>query len=247
MTFARAYRELEGKFKARVDLDKHIHGIESLFLPNVEPTGQVDYVLVGMEPGLSGCDKDFETAKQKIAGGKCENWGRYPQENTLVFAVWKYLCGDDKTKYYFTDLAHGSMKAGSKGTNDPSKYERWYPLFEEELALVAKPNAKIISIGHTASKFLAEKGLHGHAGIVAHPSSQGLGYAGKEIPAHKKRWEKFCRDMETQCTDQFLKKIKNKPAQQKLVFDYMIRFERIRNQEETGWVARSREWQRCLS
>ena len=31
------------------------------------------------------------------------------------------------------------------------------------------------------------------------------------------------------------------------MFDYMIRFERIRNQEETGWVARSREWQRCLS
>ena len=31
-------------------------------------------------------------------------------------------------------------------------------------------------------------------------------------------------------------------AQQRLVFDYMIRFERIRNQGETGWVAQSREW-----
>ena len=149
MSFARAYRELEYKFKAKVDLDQHIHGIESLFLPNVKPTGQVDYVLVGMEPGLSGCDKDFETAKKKIAVGKCENWGRCPQTSTLVFAVWKYLCDEDKTKYYFTDLAHGSMKAGAKGAKDPSKYERWYPLFEEELALVAKPNAKIISIGNT--------------------------------------------------------------------------------------------------
>ena len=26
-----------------------------------------------------------------------------------------------KQTYYFTDLAHGSMKAGSKGTKDPSK------------------------------------------------------------------------------------------------------------------------------
>ena len=121
MTFAQAYSELEDKFKAMVYKDKHSHGIDSVFLPNVEPTGQVDYVLVGMEPGLSGCDKDFETAKQKIAEGKCENWGRYPQENTLVFAVWKYLCDEDKATYYFTDLAHGSMKAGSKGTNDPSK------------------------------------------------------------------------------------------------------------------------------
>ena len=247
MTFAQAYRELECKFKARVDLDKHIHGIESLFLPNVEPTGQVDYVLVGMEPGLSGCDKDFETAKQKIAEGKCENWGRCPQKYTLVFAVWKYLCGEDKTKYYFTDLAHGSMKAGSKGTNDPSKYERWYPLFEEELALVAKPNAKIISIGNTASKFLAEKGLQGQAGMVAHPSPQGLGRAGKEIPAHRKRWKQFFQNTDPEDTDQWPADVTQTKPQLKLMFDYMIRFERIRNQEETGWVARSRKWQRCLS
>ena len=53
--------------------------------------------------------------------------------------------------------------------------------------------------------------------------------------------------METQCTDQFLKEIKNKLAQQKLVFDYMIRFERIRNQGKTGWVVGSREWERRLS
>ena len=243
MTFAQAYRELEGKFKARVDLDKHIHGVESVFLPNVKPTDQVDYVLVGMEPGLSGMN--FETAKKEIAKGKL-NWGACPQTSTLVFAVWKYLCDEDKTKYYFTDLAHGAMNAGSKDAKDQAKidrakYERWYPLLEEELALVAKPDAKIISIGHTVSQFLAEKGLHGHAGMIAHPSRRGLSRAGKEIPSRNKCWEKFLQD-----TDQFPTKIKKSPAQQRLVFDYMIRFERIRNQEETGWLARSREWQRRL-
>ena len=249
MTFAQAYSELEDKFKSMVDLDDRCHDIKSLFLPNVEPTGQVDYVLVGMEPGLSGCDKDFETARKKIADGKCENWGRCPQTSTLVFAVWKYLCDEDKATYYFTDLAHGSMKAGSKGTKDPSKYERWFPLLKEELALVAKPNAKIISIGNTVSKFLAEKGLYGHSGMVAHPAPMGLGFAGKEIPAHKKRWDKFLRDTASKDTDQFPCGVKKTEtlAQQKLVFDYMIRFERIRNQEETGWVAQSREWQRRLS
>ena len=225
MSFARAYRELEYKFKARVDLDQHIHGIESVFLPNVKPTGQVDYVFVGMEPGLNAMD--LETAKKKIAVCEFENWGRYPQTNTLVFAVWKYLCGKDKTKYYFTDLAHGAMNGKAKGAEDLARYERWYPLFEEELALVAKPDAKIISVGHTASKFLTEMGLHGHAGMVAHPAPMGLGFAGKEIPAHKKRWDKFLRDTASKDTDQFPKKVnKTKTlAQQKLVFDYMIRFE----------------------
>ena len=247
MTFTQAYSELEDKFKSMVDLDDRCHDIKSLFLPNVEPTGQVDYVLVGMEPGLSGCDKDFETAKKKIAESKCENWGRCPQTSTLVFAVWKYLCGKDKTKYYFTDLAHGTMKAGSKGTKDPSKYERWYPLFEEELALVAKPNAKIISIGNTVSKFLAEKGLHGQAGMVAHPAPMGLGSAGKTILANKERWDKFLQDTASKDMDQFPTKVNKTHAQQKRLFDYMIGFERIRNQEETGWVAQSREWQRRLS
>ena len=84
--------------------------------------------------------------------------------------------------------------------------------------------------------------------MVAHPAPMGLGFAGKEIPAHKKRWDKFLRDTASKDTDQFPKKVnKTKTlAQQKLVFDYMIRFERIRNQEETGWVAQSREWQRRL-
>ena len=123
---------------------------------------------------------------------------------------------------------------GRSGQIDRGK--RWYPLFEEELALVAKPNAKIISIGLTASKFLAEKGLHGHAGIT------GLSHAGKEIPTHEECWEKFRKD-----TEHFPTEVIKTLPRQKLVFDYMIRFERIRNQEETGWVARSHEWQRCLS
>ena len=63
-------------------MDKHIHGVESLFLPNVEPTGQVDYVLVGMELGLNAMD--LKTASKKIDEGTFENWGRYPQKNTLV-------------------------------------------------------------------------------------------------------------------------------------------------------------------
>ena len=77
----------------------------------------------------------------------------------------------------------------------------------------------------------------------------GLGFAGKEIPAHKKRWDKFLRDTASKDTDQFPKKVnKTKThAQQKRLFDYMIEFERILNQEETGWVVGSREWQRRLS
>ena len=69
---------------------------------------------------------------------------------------------------------------------DLARYERWYPLFEEELALFAKPRRENhINRAHRLSKFLTEMGLHGHAGMVAHPAPMGLGKAGKEIPATK--------------------------------------------------------------
>ena len=51
MTFAQAYSELEDKFKAMVDKDKHSHGIDSVFLHNVYPTNRVDYVLVAWNQG----------------------------------------------------------------------------------------------------------------------------------------------------------------------------------------------------
>ena len=83
--------------------------------------------------------------------------------------------------------------------------------------------------------------------MVAHPAPMGLGFAGKEIPAHKKRWDKFLKDTDPKDTDKWPADVTPTEPQLKLMFDYMIRFERIRNQEETGWVVGSREWQRRLS
>ena len=75
----------------------------------------------------------------------------------------------------------------------------------------------------------------------------GLGFAGKAILANKERWDKFLQDTASKDTDQFPCGVKKTHAQQKRLFDYMIGFERIRNQEETGWVVGSREWERRLS
>ena len=240
MTFDEAYSKLEDKFKAMVEEDRKSHGIESFFLPNVRPKCPVDFVLVGMEPSLGGMD--FETAKQKAAAGKFTNWGAYPEESTLEYAVYNYLRASDES-FYFTDLAHGAMKPQSEGANDTAKYERWYPLFEEELGLVTKLNAKIIAVGHTTRDFLTRKGLYGYAGMVGHPANTGLGSAGKETKAYPKRWETFLqRD-----PNEFPSKVNKTEAQEKRLFGYMIQFERIRNPELVGWLAHRRAWQHLLS
>ncbi|MCE2502326.1 MAG: hypothetical protein J4G13_15945 [Dehalococcoidia bacterium] len=123
MTFNEAYSKLEDRFKAMVEEDRKIYGIESFFLSNVlpKPKGPVDFVLVGMEPSLGGMD--LETAKCKAATLEFTNWGKYPEKSTLEYAVHDYL-GANGGSFYFIDLAHGAMKPGSKGTNDRAKHER---------------------------------------------------------------------------------------------------------------------------
>ena len=56
MNFKEAYASLKKELALRVEEDK-AHGSECIFLPNVEPTGPVDYVLIGMEPSLGGFAK----------------------------------------------------------------------------------------------------------------------------------------------------------------------------------------------
>ena len=68
MTFKQAYKRLEEEFRLRVEEDKRLC-IKSIFLPNIEPTGPVDYVLVGMEPSLGTWGKDLDKARKKIDGG----------------------------------------------------------------------------------------------------------------------------------------------------------------------------------
>ena len=54
MDFTEAYREQELDFRQRVFEDMRLFSGDMIFLPNVEPKGPVDYVLVGMEPSLGG-------------------------------------------------------------------------------------------------------------------------------------------------------------------------------------------------
>ena len=74
MTFKQAYKRLEEEFRLRVEEDKFL-GIESIFLPNIEPTGPVDYVLVGMEPSrevraILGCPLGDSTPVPQLKAGE---------------------------------------------------------------------------------------------------------------------------------------------------------------------------------
>ena len=249
MTFEEAYRELERDFRDMVEKDNRDHGFKSIYLPNVPPQGPVDFVLVGMEPSLGHWARPpkklptWEEIEQYAAKRICQgfrNFGDPPEKSILPFCISKYLCRKGET-YYFTDLAHGAMKGNPGNGKTAEKYERWYPLFMRELGLVAKPDAKIISMGRTVSRFLSEKGLYGHAGTVPHHSLTGAAHFGKEIPGREECFRRFCED-----ASNFPCKVKMTDAKRKLIFDCKISFGRIREQKEQGWLSWSRDWQHHL-
>ena len=261
MNFNDAYMQLEDEFRERVAEDRKQWKFESVYLPNVAPEAPVDYVLIGMEPSLrtwAGIKKqDFNermrTAQEKIDDGFrnfCGVW-------TLHHPVKEYLCREGEA-YYVTDLAKGAMLTSSPGAGDDKKYDAWYPLLEKELGLVAKPDAKIISIGHRVSRFLSEKNVHSHAGTVPHYSTQAARYWGREADRFPCKFRKFAGNLNTVPGATCLPGHVCRPAsnarnvrlsvpRKKLLFEYKVRFNRIRNRETSGWRQEQRKWQSLLT
>ena len=227
MTFENAYENLEKEFAARVEEDNRDFeervkrgDYRGIYLPNVMPTGKVDYVLVGMEPSLGGFAKDSFDACKQIAGG----FRNFNGVEILHYSIRAYLCRPGET-YYLTDLAKGAMLTRSPDAGSTKKYEAWYPFLEKELKLVAKSGAKIIAIGARVGGFLSKKKPSGYAGAIPHYSTQAISHWGKKIISREKKYENFASALSYS---------KWTESERKLLFDYKILFERIRDEKALG-------------
>ena len=77
----------------------------------------------------------------------------------LHYCVRHYLCRSGES-YHLTDLAKGGMTVRDAEHRRRERYERWYPLLQEELALLNKPGrTHLIAVGRVVGNFLSDKGL----------------------------------------------------------------------------------------
>lgn len=156
--------------KARADADG------TVFVPNPEPTGPVQYVLICMEPSRSWAGSD-DDARQKVAAG-FRNFLASMEIAILRLAVSRYLCGPGE-RYHITDLSKGAIPVDRAGRGRAQRYDRWYPLLREELALVG-PTARIIAVGALVAKHLERLGLRidarviHYSGLAANARAQGI-------------------------------------------------------------------------
>ena len=159
MTFQERYAALEDKFKAQIKEDNKCFGWKgkqnSYYLPNIEPDGKVDFVLVGMEPSGSAEESDPSVCREKPVCPK--NFSCSVEDFILHLCIREYLCSDGQ-KYHITDIAKGGMSTRQARETAGQRWEKWYPLLCQELELVAKPGAPVIAVGKGVGDFL--KGKH---------------------------------------------------------------------------------------
>ena len=187
MTFHQRYAVLEDKFKAQVDEDNVKDPQNpSVYLPNLAPKDQVDFVLVAMEPSTGGGAGELKQGKSFSP----KNFTGSVEDFILHFCVKEYLCAGGKT-YYLTDLSKGAMRTREAPHKREERWRRWYPLLQEELQLVAKPKAPIIAIGNDPYNFLNRKDIPCLKGPVLHYSLEARGARRKKPSDHPERYCKF--------------------------------------------------------
>ncbi len=167
MTFEERYRALELKFKDRIQIDNQTllkdYPEKSYYLPNVEPKGPVDFVLVAMEPSGTGqADGPSNVPRNFMASY---------EDFLMQFCLRKYLCRAGQS-CHVTDVAKGGMPTAQAKETRKERWAVWYPLLEEELRLVSMRDAKIIALGRTVERFLINKKTPGLFGSIPHFSTQ---------------------------------------------------------------------------
>jgi hypothetical protein len=183
--FQDAYRERVARMKALAEADGDV------FLPNLEPSGPVDYVFICMEPSRGKWALTPEKARAEVAKG-FRNFLPSGDVAILHFAAHEFLPAG--TRYYMTDLSKGAMFGKYANIGRTQRYNRWSDLLMEELALVAAPGAKIFAVGGVVKSQLERRGLRPSATLM-HYSSVAASHRSRAIVGREDSFEQFKRSV----------------------------------------------------
>jgi hypothetical protein len=147
--FHNAYGALEERMKAQAESDGNV------YLPNPKPSAPVQYVLICEDPSLGGWARDHEDARDQVAKGFRNFLASTPGINILHFCARRYLCGPTD-RYHITDMAKGAMwtEEAKVQPERRRRWDRWFPLLEDEIDLCATANAQFIAVGREVSDYV---------------------------------------------------------------------------------------------
>jgi len=181
-SFHAAYEDLERRMKAQAEADGDV------YVPNPKPKGPVQYVFVCMEPSFGRLANSNAEARAKVEAG-FRNFLYSMDDFILHFCINRYLCRAGE-RYHITDLSKGAMLVEDAETDRSTRYGRWHPLLEEELDLVARPDATLFSVGKAVDDHLAGQGLAPVTRIL-HYSPQAAFQRNNAVEGDEARFEAF--------------------------------------------------------
>jgi len=160
-----------------------------VFLPNPQPKGPVQYVLICMEPSLGRWASSKGEARSKVEAG-FRNFLYSMEDFILHHCAQRYLC-EPGERYHVTDLAKGAMLVHSARESRKDRYDRWLPLLQEEIDLVATSNARIVSVGKAVSQHLTRSAFDKPFTETLHYSGQAARWRNARIQGHEDQFEAF--------------------------------------------------------
>jgi hypothetical protein len=128
-----------------------------IYVPNPEPNGPVQYVLICMEPSLGRWARSADEARAKVEAG-FRNFLSSDETSILHFCIRRYLCTSTQ-RYHITDISKGAMLVKRGALARKKRWDRWYGLLNEEVDLVATPNARIVAVGSKVYQYLQGRGF----------------------------------------------------------------------------------------
>ncbi|HEY1266712.1 MAG TPA: hypothetical protein VGH16_05610 [Candidatus Binatia bacterium] len=248
-SFQTVYQRLEARMKALADDDR------TVFVPNPVPAAPVDYLFVCMEPSLGRWARSAVDARARLDEG-FKNFLESVETSIFHYCIRHYLCGSTE-RYHLTDLSKGAMLVEDAGIARIQRYDRWYPLLQDEIELVASKDAMIIGVGGEVYRYLNEKSSGERVSgrilrTVMHYSDQAGRARSKGISGHEQEFEAFknsvtLEDVRATAEDVIKDacvppKIKERVllrlkencltlSRQRLMFNYKMRFESLRNEK----------------
>lgn len=183
LTFAYSYERLAKDFDLRARDDGDI------YLPLIRPEEPVDYVFIAMEPSFKWA-KTEEAAHELISCGAKSLF-----DLQLHFSIRRYLCQVGQT-YYLTNLSKGAMTVRRAAISRNERYERWYDLLKEEVALVGKTGTKYFAIGKEVERFINRKGFPLLAGGLPHYSRSARPHIRKLVDRESKEFKEFATSIQ---------------------------------------------------
>lgn len=161
-----------------------------LYLPNPEPAGPADYLVVCMEPSLGRWARSPEEARERVEKG-FRNFLSSAEDFILHYAVENYLCSPGE-RYHLTDLSKGAMLVDRAGEERLARYERWFPLLQREIDLVGRPTAGIVAVGKVVERFLRPRLPSGRRMVgVIHYSGMAGGARNAAVKGHEEALDSF--------------------------------------------------------